>query len=76
MIRLIAALVAALAVVGTSPGEAHRIGARNGPPPDGIPIPSLTHRQMAVISDNLSAIRALAGARIGFDMTTWRFEDY
>ena len=31
---------------------------------------------MAVISDNLSAIRALASARIGFDMTTWRLEDY
>jgi hypothetical protein len=31
---------------------------------------------MAVISDNLSAIRTLAGARIGFDMTTWRLEDY
>ena len=31
---------------------------------------------MAVIGDNLSAIRALASARIGFDMTTWRLEDY
>jgi hypothetical protein len=31
---------------------------------------------MAVISNNLSAIRALASARIGFDMTTWRLEDY
>jgi hypothetical protein len=31
---------------------------------------------MAVISDNLSAIRALAGARVAFDMTTWRLEDY
>jgi hypothetical protein len=31
---------------------------------------------MAVISDNLSAIRALASARVGFDMTTWRLEDY
>jgi hypothetical protein len=31
---------------------------------------------MAVISDNLSAIRSLANARIGFDMTTWRLEDY
>ena len=31
---------------------------------------------MAVISDNLSAIRALASARIGLDMTTWRLEDY
>jgi hypothetical protein len=31
---------------------------------------------MAVISDNLSAIRALASARAGFDLTTWRLEDY
>jgi hypothetical protein len=76
VIRLIAALIAALVVLGMSPGKAHRIGARDGPPPDGISIPSLTHGQMTVISDNLSAIRALASARIGFDMTTWRLEDY
>jgi hypothetical protein len=31
---------------------------------------------MAVISDNLSAIRSLASARIGFDMAIWRLEDY
>jgi hypothetical protein len=31
---------------------------------------------MAVLSDNLSAIRALDSSRIGFDMTTWRLEDY
>jgi len=31
---------------------------------------------MAVISDNLPAIRALASSRIGFDMTIWRLEDY
>ena len=47
-----------------------------GTPPDGISIPSLTHGQMAVISDNLSSIRALASGRIGFEMTTWRLEDY
>jgi hypothetical protein len=72
VIRLIAALFVALVMLGTSTGEAHRTGAHNGPPPDGISIPSLTHGQMAVISDNLSAIRALASARIGDDMTTWR----
>jgi hypothetical protein len=76
VIRLIAALFVALVMLGTSTGEAHRTGAHNGPPPDGISIPSLTHGQMAVISDNLSAIRALASARIGDDMTTWRLEDY
>jgi hypothetical protein len=31
---------------------------------------------MVVIRDNLPAIRALAGARVGFDLTTWRLEDY
>ena len=31
---------------------------------------------MAVIRDNLPAIRALAGDRLGFDLTTWRLEDY
>ena len=31
---------------------------------------------MAVIRDNLPAIRALASARAGFDLTTWRLEDY
>jgi hypothetical protein len=58
------------------PSQAHRIAMHGGPPPDGIPVPSLTHGQMVVISDNLSAIRELARARIGFDMTTWRLEDY
>jgi hypothetical protein len=72
--RLLIALVAAL--VALSPCEAHRLSARSGPPPTGVSIPSLTHGQMAVISDNLSAIRALASSRIGFDMTTWRLEDY
>ena len=30
---------------------------------------------MAVVSDNLSAIRAAASARAGFDLTTWRLKD-
>jgi hypothetical protein len=76
VIRLLAALIATLIALGTSPSQAHRIAASGGPPPDGIAIPSLTHGQMAVIAENLSAIRALANARVGFDMTTWRLEDY
>jgi hypothetical protein len=76
VIRLSLALVAALVVLGISPSEAHRVSTRNGPPPQGVSIPSLTHGQMAVISDNLSAIRSLASSRIAFDMTTWRLEDY
>lgn len=76
MIRLLIALLAAFVMVGTSPSLAHRISTRSGPPPEGVSIPSLTHGQMAVISDNLPAIRALASGRIGFDMTTWRLEDY
>jgi hypothetical protein len=76
VIRLLAALIAALVVLWASPGEAHRIAANDGRPSDGIAIPSLTHGQMAVIADNLSAIQALASARIGSDMTTWRLEDY
>ena len=76
MIRLLAALMAALAMLGLSPSEAHRIAAAGGPPPDGIAIPGLTHGQMAVIADNLSGIRELARNRIGSDMTTWRLEDY
>ncbi len=76
MKRLLAALGIAIAVLGTAPGEAHRISTGTSPPPGGISIPSLTHGQMAVISNNLSPIRALAGARVGFDMTTWRLEDY
>jgi hypothetical protein len=69
-------LVAVLVMLGTSPSEAHRISTRSGPSPEGVSIPSLTHGQMAVISDNLPAIRALASSRIEFDMTTWRLEDY
>ena len=69
-------LIAALLMLAASPSEAHRISTRSGPPPQGVSIPSLTHGQMAVIRDNLPAIRALAGARVGFDLTTWRLEDY
>jgi hypothetical protein len=70
------ALIAALVVLASSPSQAHRISTRSGPPPEGVSIPSLTHGQMAVIRDNLPAIRALASSRVGFDMTTWRLEDY
>ena len=64
MKRLLAALVGALFILGASPSQAHRISARSGPPPEGVSIPSLTHGQMAVIRDNLPAIRALASARV------------
>jgi hypothetical protein len=74
--RLAPALAAALFMLAASPSPAHRIATRSGPPPTGVSIPSLTHGQMAVISGNLAAIRALASSRVGFDMTTWRLEDY
>jgi hypothetical protein len=68
--------IAALVMLASSASEAHRISTRSGPPPAGVSIPSLTHGQTAVIRDNLLAIRALASARLGFDLTTWRIEDY
>jgi hypothetical protein len=74
--RLPVALAVVLVMLGASLSQAHRISTRSGTPPDGVSVPSLTHGQMAVISDNLPAIRALASARLGFDMTTWRLEDY
>jgi hypothetical protein len=74
--RLVIALAAACVLIAAAPGQAHRISTRDRPTPGGIAIPSLTHGQMAVISDNLAAIRALSRNRIGFDMTTWRLEDY
>ena len=70
------ALIASLVMLAASPSHAHRISTRGGPPPEGISIPSLTHGQMAVIRDNLPAIRALPSARLEFDLTTWRLEDY
>jgi hypothetical protein len=70
------ALIATLVMLAASPSEAHRISTRDGPSPAGVSIPSLTHGQMVVIRDNLPAIRALASARLGFDLTTWRLEDY
>jgi hypothetical protein len=76
MRRAVLALIASLLMFAASPSQAHRISTRSGPPPKGVSIPSLTHGQMAVIADNLSAIRALARARAGFDLTTWRLEDY
>lgn len=60
------ALIAALVMLAPSASQAHRISTRSGPPPAGVSIPSLTHGQMVVIRDNLPAIRALAGARLGF----------
>ncbi|RBP02446.1 hypothetical protein DFR50_15236 [Roseiarcus fermentans] len=73
---LLMALTATIVALGPPSAEAHRTTTRDGLAPTGISIPSLTHGQMAVISDNLAAIRALAGTRTGFDMTTWRLEDY
>jgi hypothetical protein len=73
---LAALIAAALVVLAASPVYAHRISTRSGSPPAGVSVPSLTHGQMAVIRDNLPAIRALASARLGFDLTTWRLEDY
>jgi hypothetical protein len=70
------ALVGALVMLASLPSQAHRIPTRSGPPPEGVSIPSLTHGQMAAIHDNLPAIKALASARLGFDLTTWRLEDY
>jgi len=70
------ALLAALLMLAAAPSQAHRISMRSGPALEGVSIPSLTHGQMAVISNNLSAIRALASARARFDLTTWRLEDY
>jgi hypothetical protein len=72
----IALTAALLMLAASSSSHAHRISTRSGPPPQGISIPSLAHGQMTVTSDNLPAIRALAASRIGFDMTTWRLEDY
>ena len=70
------ALIAALCMLAASPSGAHRISTRSGPPPAGVSMPSLTHGQMAVIRHNLPAIKALASARLGFDLMTWRVEDY
>ena len=66
------ALIAALFILAGSPSQARRISTRSGPPPEGVSIPSLTHGQMTVIRDNLPAIKALANARLVFDLTTWR----
>src|SRR5262249_1800923 len=74
VVTRLAIIAAIFCILGMQPSQAHRISARSGPAPDGISIPSLTHGQMTVISDNLSAIQALARARVGFDMTTWRLE--
>lgn len=76
MFRRLAVLCAVLVLIAVSPAEAHRPPRPGAPAPQGISIPSLTHGQMAVIGDHLSEIKALAASRIGFDMETWRIEDY
>jgi hypothetical protein len=57
------------------PAEAHR-QRTEGLAVDGISIPSLTHGQMAVIADNLSAIRSLADQESPGDLVMRRLRDY
>jgi hypothetical protein len=51
----LAALIGALFMLAAPPCQGHRISTRSGPPPQGVSIPSLTHGQIVVIRDNLSA---------------------
>jgi hypothetical protein len=69
------ALLRALLVCAATAAEAHRTTPAD-PKADGLPIPSLTHGQMAVIADNLSAIRALADAQFPTDPTMRRLQGY
>lgn len=68
-------LLCALLLCATTCAEAHRTTPAD-PKADGVPIPSLTHGQMAVIADNLSAIRALADAQFPTDPVMRRLQGY
>ena len=73
---MLGCLFAFLLTVGLPlPAEAHRVRSE-GPAAKGIPIPSLTHGQMAVIADNLSAIRDLADRQTPNDLVMRRLQDY
>jgi len=62
-----------LAVLLPPPASAHRSAAGRT---DGLPIPTLTHGQMAVIAENRPEILALADRQPFPDMTFWRLRNY
>jgi hypothetical protein len=66
----------ALLAAASNPALAHRETTDRAAPLDGISIPSLTHGQMKVISDNLAAIRELADAQFPTDPVMRRLQGY
>jgi len=72
-----ALLAAALLWLGLGlPAAAHRQLSAGEARADGIAIPSLTHGQMSIIADNLSAIMDLADAAPAPDTTTIRLRTF
>ena len=58
------------------PSSAHRLKPDQTAAPGGVSIPSLTHGQMKVIADNLTAIRALADAQFPTDPGMRRLQGF
>lgn len=72
--RLIGALL--LAVLFVTSADAHRQSSGGDGSGAGIPIPNLTHGQMAVIADNMAAILAVADRQTGLDETARRLRAF
>jgi hypothetical protein len=65
-----------LALLAAAPASAHRAKTDAAAPAEGLPISSLTHGQMKVIAENLTAIRALADAQFPTDPVMRRLQGY
>ena len=70
------ALTLTLLLAATTSTWAHREKGDRAAAPNSISIPSLTHGQMMVIAENLSAIRALAAAQFPTDPVMRRLEGF
>ena len=75
--RHVGVLAAALLVIAPPvPAWPHRQGPAHPAPEDAIPIPTITHGQMAVIADNRAAILALAERQTPTDRVMRRLQGF
>lgn len=69
-------MIALLGVISASPGWAHHQGTTHAMVEEGIPIPDISHGQMAVIAANRPAILELAALQTPTDRVMRRLETF